>query len=442
MFLLNRSAFDILKAEIQRRCAKDPAGQIQQEIALKRLEKLCTRTGTPLTLPQLRDTLDDLFPDFSEKVLQRAARANRPPSRLLSRLTFATIAVAGVAGGVWFLNLPYPMIRYPVARTMPLVLLPSFMSMDHNYRQAIALTEQADQLVNRATSSADFELGETKVKSAQKHLDALPVWFLGYYPTMYCSWFSCGWRFTLDEFQQARKAVARMEARLFQETNALEKLATAERAIATAKQQYQKQATLDQKQTALAQWQQGMDELETVPRETLAGRTAQTKLNAFKRDFQQVVGFTADNARSGSVIQSAKLAAETAQKFSAKPTQTATEWVEAKKLWEDAIAQLKAIQVDDPDYIQAQKLLQAYQKNLTNTQIRLQQERDSVRSYELANQLTNRLLATIPEGAKRMTNAQLSQLYEIEQELKKVSPKTTVYAEAQTMLKSAQSRLR
>ncbi len=52
--------------------------------------------------------------------------------------------------------------------------------MDHHYRGAVAQVEQADQLINYATSPADIELGEVKVKQAQQHLDALPVWFLGY----------------------------------------------------------------------------------------------------------------------------------------------------------------------------------------------------------------------------------------------------------------------
>jgi hypothetical protein len=441
MFLLNRAAFDILKAEIERRCANHPAGQIQQEMALKRLEKLCTRTGTPLTLPQLHNTLDDLFPDFSKAVLKQAAKANQPPSPVLGRLTFAAIALAGLAGSVWFLNLPYPMIRYPVARTIPFVLLPSFMSMDHNYRQAIALTEQADQLVNRATAAADFDLGKTKVESAQKHLDALPVWFLGYYPSAYCGWFRCSWRFTLDEFQQARKSVARMDARLFQEKNALVTLGDAETAIAQAKAQYQQQSDPTKQQGAIAQWQQAMDELETVSQDTLGGRTAQTKLIAFKRDFEDVVGFEADNARSGSIIQAAKMAAETAKKFSTKPTQTVVEWQAAKELWEEPMTQLRTIKVEDPDYLKAQELLQIYQQNLRLVEIRLQQEKDSVRSLEAAQQRTQTLLAMAPDHAKTMTNDQRSQLFAIINELKKVSPRTTVYSDAQTMLQAAQKRL-
>ncbi|MBF2025851.1 MAG: hypothetical protein IGS48_03670 [Oscillatoriales cyanobacterium C42_A2020_001] len=442
MVCLNQSAFEILKAEIQRRCASSPAGQVQQEIALKRLEKLCARPGNPLTVEELKDSLDDLFPDFDEKVLRKAAKANRPPSKLLNQIKWGAIALTSIVGGVWVLNLPYPMIRYPVAKTMPMVLLPSFISMDHNYRQAIAATEQADQLVNQATSPADFELGATRVEQAQKHLDALPVWFLGYYPGTYCSWFQCSWRFTLDEFQQARKNVARMQATLFQEKNAQTKLTEAEQTIATAKQQYQQVNDIAQKQTVLAQWQQGMDDLRALPSETLAGKTARTKLIAYERDFQQVAGFTADNVRSGSVIQASKLAAETAQKFSNKPVQTAAEWQEAVKLWEDAIAQINTIEVNDPDFVASRKLLEKYKQKLSSTRLRLVQEQTSVESYERAQQLTQSLIASIPDSAKALNRQQVSEMQRIISELKKVQKDTTVYTEAQVMLKSAQAKLR
>ncbi|MGF1459518.1 MAG: hypothetical protein ACFBSG_10880 [Leptolyngbyaceae cyanobacterium] len=50
------------------------------------------------------------------------------------------------------------MIRWPVAKTLPIVLLPSYFSMDHHYRQAIANVTQADQLINQATSAQDIAL--------------------------------------------------------------------------------------------------------------------------------------------------------------------------------------------------------------------------------------------------------------------------------------------
>lgn len=65
----------------------------------------------------------------------------------------------------------------------------------------------------------------------------MPVWFLGYQPQMYCQLFSCSWKFTYDEFEAARKSIGRMEAQIFQEQNAQNKLIAAETALTEAKQQ-------------------------------------------------------------------------------------------------------------------------------------------------------------------------------------------------------------
>lgn len=135
------------------------------------------------------------------------------------------------------------------------------------------------------------------------------------------------------------------------------------------------------------------------------------------------------------------MAAETAKKFSAKSTQTVVEWQTAKELWEEPITRLETIKVEDPDYLKAQELLQTYQQNLRLVKIRLQQEQNSVRSFEAAQQMTQTLLATVPDRAKTMTNHQRSQLRAIIDDLKKVAPQTTVYSDAQTMLKAAQKRL-
>jgi hypothetical protein len=442
MFRLSKSAYNILVAEVRRCTEGTLAGQVQRDIAIKRLTKLCDQQGTPLTLEELRETLNDLFPNFSPSVLQQAARANRPPSPFWNRLKVGTIALTSLVGGVWFLNLPYPMIRYPVARTLPIVLLPSFMAMDHHYRQAIATTEQADQLVNRATSAADLALGKTRIKTAQNHLDALPVWFLGYYPSFYCSWFQCSWRFTLDEFQQARKEVARMDARLFQEQNAQTQLDKSDQTVQTAKRKYQQATNLTSKEAAIADWQQGIDQMREIPRETLAGRLAATKLQAYERDFQQVVGYTLGNVRSGNLIQAAQFAAETARQFSPNKPQSQAAWQEAARHWETASSYLVKIDEKDPDYSSAQKLLSEYQAKLSQVRIRLQQEQQSVQAFATAQQMRNVLFDSVRPGARSLEPAQIQQLHRIIAELQKVQPGTTVYAEAQQWLKSAQAKLK
>jgi hypothetical protein len=439
MFRLTAKAFDLLQSEIARCAAKSPAGQIQRQIALKRLEKLLQQPGDRATYNELWAVVDDLFPDFNKAVVEQAARANRPANPFWGRLKLGAIALTTGAAGLWLVNLPYPMIRRPVADVAPILLLPSFMRMDYDYRQAIALVEQADQLVNQATSSADLDLGSTKAKAAQKHLDALPVWFLGYYPGAYCGWFGCTWRFTYDEFQQARKQVGRMEATLFQEKNAYTQLQAADLTVGRAKQQFQGAPNEGEKQAAIAQWQQGMDKLTEVPRETLAGKTAATKLVAYERDFQQRVGFSADNARSGNLIQAARTFAETAQQSAKGEAFPAAQWEEVIQQWQDAIARLEKIDVKDPDYKPAQQLMASYKQRLSQARVRLKAEQSAVQAFDEAETLKEQLVANVDSST---VNRMSSQLQAIESKLKKVQKGTTVYADAQELLGFVRKRLK
>ena len=444
---LNQTAFNLLKAEIERLSSNDTAGQTLKSIALKRLEKLCVQEGPPLTLAELRDIMLDLYPACNEAVLQQAIAANgghrRPPSsgspRNWQKLKWSAIALVAVPSVIGLLNLPYPMIRWPVANVAPILLLPSFMSMDHHYRQAISLVEQSDQLVNQATSAADLELGTTKVKAAQKSLDALPVWFLGYYPAAYCGWMQCNWRFTLDEFQQARKDIGRMEARLFQEKNAQTKLEAADLTLGNIKQQYQEAPNESERSQAISQWQQTIDMLHQIPQTTLAGRSAETKLQAYERDFARVANLSDNTARSDNLIGAAQEFALSAKQSTAGSAHTATEWEEGQKQWEMAIEHLKKIDEKAPDYIQSQRLLATYQRNLGSTRVKLKTEQESVQAFEKAQQTTEQLLATLNGSSDRSRVA--SQLQSILHNLQKVKPGTTVYDEAQALKQSAEAKL-
>jgi hypothetical protein len=71
---------------------------------------------------------------------------------VLSKIIWTAILLGIPVGVVWLANLPYPVIRRPVAGTAPILLLPSYMSVEANYRQAIASVEQAEQLIENATS--------------------------------------------------------------------------------------------------------------------------------------------------------------------------------------------------------------------------------------------------------------------------------------------------
>ncbi|MEG4270569.1 MULTISPECIES: hypothetical protein [unclassified Microcoleus] len=437
MARLTDRAFEILRAEVDKCAAADSlAGEVYRRMVIKRLEKLRSQNGTFASRDEIRDTFKDEFPNFSEQVLKAAVKANRPPG-LFGKIIFAGSLLGSAAGIIWLINLPIPLIRLPVAKTMPILLLPSFMSMDHNYRQAIALVEQSDQLVNKATAVADFDLGEIKAKEAQKHLDALPVWFLGYYPKRYCSFFRCRWRFTLDEFEAARKNVGRMEAQIFQQKNAFTQLNQVEQTLKAAKQQYQEAKTAADRQKATVNWQSAIDQLNQIPGETLAGETAKKTLKAAERDFQAMGGIATGSVQADNLIEAAKEFAFSAAVAAKNPPHPAAQWEQIAELWQEAINRLKLISVDNPGYLDAQTKLAKYQKDLGTTQIRLQAEKDSAKALQAAKSLFANLQNNV--NSQNPGNS-LSQLQQIINQLESVKPGTTVYPESQKWLQSARKK--
>ncbi|MGB3136287.1 MAG: hypothetical protein WBB18_05725 [Nodosilinea sp.] len=351
----------------------------------------------------------------------------------------AVVTLAGLAGVTWVLNLPYPMIRWPVAKTAPLVLLPSYIKMDNDYRRAVSLVAQADQLVNQATSASDIELGEVKVDQAQKHLDGLPVWFLGYYPSTYCNLFSCYWRFTLDEFETARSEIGRMEAVVFQERNAQNLLEEGSLAVDGAQQTFQTAQSGADRATALTTWQRGMDKLNEIPPETLAGRQSATKLEAYRRDYQQVTGNVAGGNRSSTLVEAAKAFAYQAAIAGRNSPHPAATWERVADLWETAIARLNDIPDQDLGYSEAQTLLATYQANLGIVRENAGREEASAKALDSATEKRTRMLARNLEGMERNQIAGLMQ--EIIDDLEKVQPHTTSYPKAVEMLRSANQKL-
>lgn len=436
---LNRRAFKILRREVNNCATNDPIGETERQIAMKRLKLLREEQGPPASLVELRETVATIYPQFSEQALKRAAKANRPAG-LFTHIKWASLSLAGVAGAVWLANLPHPLIRKPIASKAPILLVPSTMQMDYNYRQATSLVEQADQLVNKATGPADLDLGQKKLKQAQKHLDKLPVWSLGYYPQGYCSLVSCSWRFTLDEFKSARKATGRMEAKVFQEKNARSQLIDAERAIARAKEEYEGAETGTQKERAISSWRSAIDRLEQIPAATLSGRMARPKLSAAKRDFQSVAGSAASSQRSTNLIEAAKVFAMQAAVLSQNPPHPASQWEQVVDLWQDAVNRLQKVSVDKPGYLEAQTKLAEYKTNLGIVRTRLQSEQQSSAAISRAKkQIAD--WQSMASGEYANTDYLARQLQQIIDELDRVQPGTTAYAESQKLLQFARESL-
>lgn len=436
---LTNRAFDILRAEVDRCAAAESfGGQVQQQIVMKRLEKLRSQSGTFASAEELRETVKDIFPNFSKKAIDAAAKANRPAG-ILTKIAWVGTFVIGAAGFISVLNLPFPMIRWPVAKTAPILLLPSYISMDYNYRQAIAKVEQADQLINKATASADFDLGEIKAKEAQKHLDALPVWFLGYYPRAYCTFFGCTWRFTFDEFEAARKNIGRMEAQIFQQKNALTQLTKTEQELNTAKQQYQQAKTAPDRQKASAAWQSAIDQLDEIPNETLAGEMAGKKLQAAKRDFQEVGGVATGSQLTDNLIEAAKEFGMSAAVASQNPPHSAEKWEQIADLWQESIQRLEQVSSDNPGYLDAQNKLAQYKTNLGTAQLRLKIEQQSAEALNEAKSAIadwqNLALSESPDRGNLV-----GKLREIINKLENIKPGTTTYSEAQKLLQFAKKK--
>ncbi|MGD1855072.1 MAG: hypothetical protein ACFB2W_12570 [Leptolyngbyaceae cyanobacterium] len=437
---LSQRAYLLLDTELKRLCAGKPAEKIRRDIVTKRLQKMCEQEGAPATYPELKDAIDDIFPEFDERVLKRAAKLNLPNPVIRPAKWGIGLAagVAVLAGGLWFVNLPYPMVRWPVSKVAPMLLLPSFMRMDHNYRQTIIYTEQADQLINNATSEADFDLGAEKSAQAQKHLDQLPVWFLGYYPQRYCQFFSCGWRFTLDEFRDARALIGRMEAQIFQEQNALEQLDQGTLAVETAKEQYKTGQTSAEKTTALANWQAGMDQLNEIPNGTLASNQAQKRLEAFQRDYASLAGTTANVQQSNDLVTVAKNFGIQAAQLVQGPPHPVSTWQQAEDLWEEAVTTLDRVPEDSPAYVEAQNIKAQYTVNKGQIETRKIQEQDAVAIVKSVRNKVIQLIDKAEQGEVRGLQAELQQVI---QDLETVPANTTVSSEAQQLQSQAQNKL-
>jgi tetratricopeptide (TPR) repeat protein len=394
-----------------------------------------------VTEAELKEAILDLIPTFNPKVFRQAAKLNRPPSSFWFGLKLGTAAIALSVGGIWLVNRPIPWIRYPVMEVAPFLLTPSYMAMDHNYRRAIALVEQSDQLVNEATAFEDLDLGTQKVKSAQKHLDELPAWFLGHYPDDYCRWARCYWRFTIDEFKSARQEIGRMEAKLFQEKNAQTRFEQIEQALGEAVRIIRNGATGETRTNAISDWRSAIDSLNQLPSSTLAGRLAQNKLSATERDFKEIVGFQADSDRNSRLIEVAEISANAAKQKTTKAPMSVIQLEQVQESWKGAITKLEQIKVDDPDYVEAQSRKVAYLQNLNTIEERIQIEQESIRAYEIAERMSENLISMA--DPKMIDRAEIRRKFQnILNQLDKVNPNTTVYARAEAMRVSAEKRMK
>ena len=357
-------------------------------------------------------------------------------------LGMTTVTTAGLVGLISLVNLPYPMIRRPVSKVAPLLLLPSYIEMDHHYREAIAHVEQADQLIHHVSSFDDIKLGEEKVKLAQENLDKLPVWFIGYEPKRYCKMFSCSWQFTIDEFEAARKKIGRMEAIIFQQKNAFNTYQQAETNLQQAKENYQQANQPEEKRNIMTSWQKSLDELQQLPPQTFAATLVSSKLDNYQRDFQSVTGNLIEKEKTNTIINAAKNFALSATKLCENPPHSVDKWQECQQLWQKAISRLENSSQEDVGYLEIQKLLAEYETNSSLVKLRGKAEKESVEALEIAKKDIQKLQEQFANGVKLNERKLLvSKMQGNMEQLKKVQTGTTVYDEAQKLLKLAQIKI-
>ncbi len=360
------------------------------------------------------------------------------------RIKLISLTMGVLGSTLAIANLPIPAIREPIAKHAPFLLLPSVIAWDHHYREGTVALERAEQLIQQAKHPDDLDGGDRAIKLAQQHLNALPLEGLNNYDaSYYCQFRSCSWRFSGWEIQQKRELAARVETSLTQERNLQSQLQQTIDAIAESQVNYQKATGESQKsaqrQAILTQWEQDIQQLEALSSNTLTGRLARVEQTKAKTAFKNTTGFSHDQKRSGNFIEAAKQYALSAQKMTQGDSHSATEWQAIVKQWDNAIAQVNSIPVDNPDYGSASKTIASYKQQQSRAQVRLEEERTA----NALLQTTEAQINTLVRNHSMMNRDEAkAEMMAIEARLKKIPIGTTAYPQAQEWLTSLRQRLK
>jgi hypothetical protein len=363
------------------------------------------------------------------------------------RLIWIGVLVGIPVGIIYVVNLPYPAIRQPVAKAAPLLLLPSNMAMDANFKLGQATIEEVRQLIESPTSAADLDRGELKLKEGKTALDAIPAWYIADwadYSRGYNYGWGYDWRFTPAGLQAARIKAGQLEAKVFQEKNAQIALTDIEKEITMAKAVFQQAAKPIDKKVAIQNWQAGIDRLEQIPSQTLAGRKAQQLVNTSTRDIKELGGFAAGNEKVISLIGGAEEFAKKAAASGQNPPHSGERWTVIASLWQDAIQRLERIPAEDMQgYTEAQRRLAEYRSSLAEVKVRLNNEQEAVQALDRANQRLADLWASLPKDGKDLNrNQAIGNFMAVNNELEKIRNGTTVYLQAKKVQLEVQNQLK
>ncbi|MGB5961388.1 MAG: hypothetical protein WBG73_12060 [Coleofasciculaceae cyanobacterium] len=393
MARLNDHAYKILKKEIRKCSENDALGKLEQKMLLEELEKLKTSTNssTPANLEDLKSLVSATYPNFSEKALLEAAKANRPLG-VFGQIKLAVLGVIGVSillvGGCGAIGLGLIIMlsndSESVASKNSNSEDATSLSTEEHFEKATVLLEESEELVNKVATPADLVLSENKLKEAKIHLDKLPT---------------SSTVTSLEKVytQPSKRRKKRRSKNSYYYTTYTS--STPDEEVASLRSKY--------------------EQLEGKVIELKAGRT-----------------------RDGKLITAAKQFAFAAATEGQNSPHSSDKWQQVESLWSQAIDRLQEIPVGNPDYVEAQKLLTTYQTNLGNVQTRRKVEQESKEALEQANSQIESLVASIPTDAKSVDhNRTISQIQGIINDLEKVQNGTTSYLKAQELLLQAKSKL-
>ncbi len=362
------------------------------------------------------------------------------------KLIWIGVLVGIPVGIIYVANLPYPAIRQPVAKAAPLLLLPSNMAIDANFKQGQSSVEQSRQLIEVPTSAADLDRGEIKLKEGKTALDAIPLWYIADWADYSRGNYGWGydWQFTPAGLQATRIKVGQLEAKVFQEKNAQMVLTGAEQEITMAKAVFQQAAKPIDKKVAIQNWQAAIDRLAQIPPQTMAGRRAQQLISTSTRDLKEVGGLATGNEKSLLLISAAEEFAKKAAESGRNPPHSIARWTEIETMWQEAINRLQSIPANDVQgYAEAQRQLAEYRSSLSEVRVRLQNERDAIQALDQANRNLANLWASLPKDGKDFNrNQAIGNFSAVNNELEKIKNGTTVYLQAKKVQIEVQNQLK
>ncbi|MEM8810843.1 MAG: hypothetical protein AAGF01_32945 [Cyanobacteria bacterium P01_G01_bin.38] len=419
-------------------CSGQKLAQKKRQAVLQRLGELHHQSGPPLTYDELSAVILKAFPEFDQQVLRRAAQLNRPNllAKLAQHSLGAGIGVGAIALGLWVANLPNPSIRKPLAKAVPIVLMPSFRQIDYHYRQATTHRAQAAQLIQAATQVSDIAKISDQTAQAQQHLAQIPDWALDQYPQPYCRLFNCSWQFSQAEFNTAQTQLKQLQTQLKQEKIALTQLQAAILSVETAQRRYEVMQTSTEKLAAINDLKAGIEKLSTVPPNTLAGKIAQAELSTFQPTYQ---GLTGPANQPHPALQAAQQYAAQAAKVAQNAPLPFDTWKNAAALWQTAIAQLDQVPDHSPSAANAKTLRVNYINNLQQIQARQTLEQTATQTLSQVREQAQTLIET---QNKPPTPTLLVELQTVMGHLQSVPPGTTAYNEAQQMLAQIEQQFR